>query len=125
MVDDLNRDLARRRHVERDALGRIERRPCRFVDLGSQRAFQLFVGFIRAQEVGVTDEETFFVVVSVDEPSGNAIGVVANHFAGLRLKDVHTIHFHAKHPVFLIQERYVGLAENHKEVALACVFEVV
>ncbi len=45
-----------------------------FVDLGFQRCFQGAVGVVLAEEVGVADEEAFFVVVGVDEPAGDAFG---------------------------------------------------
>jgi len=39
----------------------------------------------------MTDEEAFFVVVGVDEPASNTLWTVATHFAGLRVKYVHTV----------------------------------
>ena len=48
------------------------------IDLGFQRCFQRVVGIVRAEEVGVADEEAFFVVVGVDEPAGDAVGTVAD-----------------------------------------------
>jgi hypothetical protein len=45
---------------------------------------------------------------SVDEPAGDAIGAVANNFAGLRLEDIHTVHLHALLAVFLDNEVDVG-----------------
>jgi hypothetical protein len=43
------------------------------------------VRVVGAEEVGVADEEAFFVVVGVDEPAGDAVGAVADDFAGLRV----------------------------------------
>ncbi len=39
----------------------------------------------------MTDEEAFFVVVGVDEPTRYAIGSVATNFAGVRVEDVDAI----------------------------------
>ena len=59
----------------------LQRRPGFCVDLGLQRRLQRAVGIVRAEEVGVADEEALFVVVGVDEPAGDAVGAVAD---GLR-----------------------------------------
>src|SRR5690606_41604383 len=40
---------------------------------------QGLVRVARAEEVGVADEEGFLVVVSVQEPAGDAVGAVAAH----------------------------------------------
>ena len=61
----------------------MERRPGFCVDLGFERGLQRAVGIVRAEEVGVADEEAFFVVVGVDEPAGDAVGAVADDFAGV------------------------------------------
>ena len=73
MVDDLDRDLARLGFVERITLGRVERRPRGFVNLGAERALQLFVWLICASKVRVAHEETFAVVVRVNEPACNVV----------------------------------------------------
>ena len=36
----------------------------------------------------MTDEETLFVVVGVDEPAGDAVGAVADDFAGLGFENI-------------------------------------
>lgn len=69
-------------------------------------------------------EEAFFVVVGVDEPTGNAVGAVADHFASLGLEHVHTVDLDAHLAVELGQQSDVGLAKNHEQVALAGVLEV-
>jgi len=73
MVDDLDRNLARLGFVERITLGRVERRPRGFVNLGAQRAFEFFVWLVCAGEIRVTHEETFAVVVRVNEPACNVV----------------------------------------------------
>ena len=39
----------------------------------------------------MADEEAFFVVVGVNEPAGDAVGSVAAHFAGVRVKHVYAV----------------------------------
>ena len=36
----------------------------------------------------MTDEETLFVVVGVEEPAGDAAGTIAADFAGVRMENV-------------------------------------
>src|SRR4051812_6287456 len=61
----------------------VEGGPGFFVNLGLQRRLQRAVRIVGTEEVGVADEEAFFVVVRVDEPAGDAFGAVAADFAGL------------------------------------------
>ena len=74
------------------------------VDLGFERGLQRAVGIVGAEEVGVADEEAFFVVVGVDEPAGDAVGAVADDFAGLGFENVHAVHLDAQLAVFLRDE---------------------
>ncbi len=39
----------------------------------------------------MADEEAFFVVVRVDEPAGDAVGVAAFDLAGLRFEDIDSV----------------------------------
>jgi len=39
----------------------------------------------------VTHKEAFFVVVGVDAPAGDAVGVVAAHLAGVGVEHVHAV----------------------------------
>ena len=91
VVDDLHGDAAGFGFVQRAGYVAAEGGPGFFVDLGFERRLERLVGIIRAQEVGVADEEALFVVVGVDEPAGDAIGAVADHFAGLGFENVHTV----------------------------------
>jgi len=67
-----------------------------FVDFGFQRCLEGAVGVVLAEELGVPDEEAFFVVVGIHEPAGDAVGAVAADFAGARIEDVHAFDFDAK-----------------------------
>ena len=59
--------------------------------ISALRVVQCAVGIVRAEEVGLADEEAFFVVVGVDEPAGNTVGAVADDFACLGLEDIHAV----------------------------------
>ena len=95
MVDDLDSDAAGLGFVEGAGGVAIERRPGFGVDLGLERGLERAVGVVGAEEVGVADEEAFFVVVGVDEPAGDTVGAVADDFAGLGFEYIHAVHFHA------------------------------
>ena len=70
------------------------------------------------------DEEALFVVIGIDEPTGDAVGTVAEDLAGLGVEDVHTVHLHAQFAVLFRQDVYVRLAEDDEEVTFAGVLEV-
>jgi hypothetical protein len=82
VVDDLHRDLAGFRRVERDARRPVQLRPLGLVDLSPQCFLELLVWLIGAAEVGVTDEEALAVVLRVDEPARDVGGAAATDLAG-------------------------------------------
>ena len=88
MVDDLDRDLAFGRFLERDGGIGVQRAPRGFVDFGAQGTFEFVVGFVGAGEVGVADDEGFAVVVGVEEPAGDVVGGVGADFARGGVVDV-------------------------------------
>ena len=69
----------------------------------------------------MANEEGFFVVVGVDEPAGDAIGVVAADFAGVGVEDIHSVDLHLNSAFHRGQDVDIGLAEDHEQVALAAV----
>src|SRR5205823_10442595 len=84
VVDHLHRDLAAPRRVERLARRAVQLRPLALVDLRAKSLLQLVVGaFLRVlapvEEVGVPDEEALSVIVGVDEPAGDVVGVARPH----------------------------------------------
>ena len=103
----------------------IQRFPGFLVDFGFEGGFQGFVRVIRAEEVGVADEEAFFVVVGVDEPAGDAVGAVAADFSGVGVEDVYAVDFDLNFVVFGVENVDIRFAEDDEEVAFAGVFEVV
>ncbi len=90
MVDYFDCDAAIGGFVEGAGGVAVETFPGFFVDLCFQGALERLVRVVRTQEVGVANEETLFVVVGVDEPTGDAVGSVAADFAGIGMKDVYT-----------------------------------
>lgn len=95
------------------------------VDLGLEGGFQGFVGIVGAEEVGVAHEEALFVVVRVDKPAGDALGAVGAHLAGLRMEHVHAPDLDPKLPGADLLNVDIGLAEDHKQIALAGVLEII
>ena len=94
-------------------------------DLGLQRCLERLVGVVRAEEIGVADEEAFLVVVGVDEPAGDAVGAVAAHLPGIRVEDVDTVDSRTRMAIFaVLHDVDIGLAEDHEQIALAGVLEV-
>ena len=57
------------------------------VDLSLEGRLKALVGVVLAKEVGLAREETLTVVVAVDEPAGNVVGLVAADFAGGGVKN--------------------------------------
>ena len=88
--------------IERSRCVAVQGRPGFFVDLGLKCGLQRTVGVVGAEEVGVADKEAFFIVVGVDEPAGDAVGAVADDFAGLGFEDVHAFHLHAYFAVLFV-----------------------
>ena len=76
MIDHLHGDLPALWLLERVRDGAVQCGPGFFVDFGFQRGLEGFVRIAGPQEVGMTDEDAFVVVVGVDEPAGNAIGAI-------------------------------------------------
>jgi hypothetical protein len=79
MIDDLDRDAAGGGFVEGAGGVAMERFPGFCVDLGFEGGFERRVGIVGAQEICVADEEALFVVVGIDEPTGDATGAIAAH----------------------------------------------
>lgn len=78
----------------------------------------------------MADEETFFVVVGVDEPTRDAFGSVAADFAGLRVEDVDAVNLDLDLIQFVVvtfggRDVDVRFAEDHAQVFRASVFEFV
>lgn len=142
MVDHLYGDAAGGGFGEWAGGVAVEAGPGVVVNFGFQRGFQRLVRIVCAEEVGVADEEAFFVAVSVDEPAGDTVRAVATHFASVRAEYVHTVDLDhdvatvigrvgvvAVHRGFqvlavLVKDVDIGFAEDDEHVALAGVLQV-
>ncbi len=75
MVDYFQGDAAALGLVEGARGVAVEGGPGVGVDLCFQRGLQGAVGVVGAQEIGVANKEALFVVVGVDEPAVDAVGI--------------------------------------------------
>ena len=91
MVDHFDGDAAGFGFGERTRGVAVKGGPGFFVDLGFERGFKRTVWISGAQEIGVTDKEALFVVISVDKPTGDTIGAVAAHFTGVGVKHIDAV----------------------------------
>ena len=87
--------------------------------------FRAWYGIVGAEEVGVADEEALLVVVGVDEPTGDAIGVVATDFAGVGVEHIDAVDLDLDLILLRVEDINVRLAEDDEEVAFPGVLEVV
>jgi hypothetical protein len=61
------------------------------IDLSLERCLEALIGIVLAEEVGLAHEEALAVVVAVDEPAGDVVGLVAADFAGGWIEDVDAV----------------------------------
>ena len=94
MVDHLYRDASGFGFVEGAGSVAVEGCPGVCVDFGLEGRLEGFVGIVGAEEVGVTDEESFLVVIRIDEPAGDAVGTVGANFSGIWMEDVYSVDFY-------------------------------
>ncbi len=125
MINDLDGYPTGCRFVEWSRGITVQTGPGFFVDFGFEGGFQCFIGIVGAQEVGMTDKETLFVVVGIDEPAGNAFSTIATDFAGIGMKDVNAVNLNPNLVVSGIKDIYIRFTEDDKQVSLAGIFEIV
>ncbi|MHA3980570.1 hypothetical protein ACW9UR_23125 [Halovulum sp. GXIMD14794] len=118
MVDHLHRDPPGLRPRERARDGALQALPSVLVDLALQGVAQGLVGYLRAGEVGLADEETFARVVGVDEPAGDVLGLAAFDLALGGAEDVDALQLHPI-AVAVLDQLDVRLAEDDEQVAAA------
>src|ERR1043166_2196993 len=124
MVNHLYRDPAFCRAGERARSVTVERLPGFAINFRLQGRLQGAIGIIRSQEIGVADKEAFLVVIGVNEPARDPIGVIADHLAGLWLEDVHTANIDLDLALLSIQNLDIRLAEYCEEISLPGILEV-
>lgn len=91
VVDDFDGDAAGGWLGEGPGGVAVERFPGFQVDLGFEGGLESFVGVVGTEKVSVAHEEAFLVVVGVDKPAGDAVGVVATDFSGVGVEDIHAV----------------------------------
>ncbi len=99
------------------------------VDLSLERCLEALVGIVLAEEVCLAHEEALTVVVAIDEPAGDVVGLVAADFAGGGVEHINAIDLHLdliglSIGTSGIEDVDVGFAEDHKQIALAAVCEI-
>jgi hypothetical protein len=88
VVDHLHSDAARSGLCKRNERVPVERFPVFKVYLSLERCLEALVGIVLAKEVGLAHEEAIAVVIAIDEPAGNVVGLVTADFAGGGIKEI-------------------------------------
>ena len=88
MIDHLHSDAARSGLGKRNGRVAVERFPGFKVYLSLERGLEALVRVVLAKEVGLAHEEALAVVVAIDEPAGNVVGLVTADFAGGGIKEI-------------------------------------
>ena len=125
MVYDLHRDAPGLRFGEGPGGVAVKAGPGVFVDFSLKGGLERLVGIVRPQEVGVADEETFLVIVGVDEPAGDPLSTVAADLAGVRVEHVHAVDLDLDLIVGGVKDVDIRLAEDDEQIPLAGVLEIV
>ena len=129
MVDHLDRDAAALWLGKHYGGVTVEGGPGFRIDLGLQGGLQAFVGVVLTEEVGLPHEEAFAVVVGIDEPAGDVVGIITADLTSGGVEHVHTVDPHLD-LIRLglwtcgLQDVDIRLPEDHEQVAFAGVLEV-
>ena len=99
----------------------MEGLPGFMVDLSFERSPKGFVWIAGTEEVGMTDEEAFLVVVGIDEPAGNTVSAVAADFARVGVEYIDSVDLDLDLTVFRIEYVDVRFSEDDKEIAFAVI----
>ena len=91
MVYHLHSDAAGGGFVEGPGGVAVERGPSLLVDLGLEGCFECFVGIVCPQEICVTNEEAFLVIIGVYKPTGNAFGSITADFSSIRVENINAM----------------------------------
>ena len=88
VVDHLYGNPSRFRPIERPRGIAAQGFPSFLIDLGFEGSLEGFVGVVRTEEICLTNEKAFTVVVRIHEPACDAVGAVAADFAGVGMEHV-------------------------------------
>jgi hypothetical protein len=72
----------------------------------------------------VTYKEALHVLVSIDEPTCNAVGSVTDHFAGLWFEDIYSVDSYSNLSVRVGDQVDIWLSKDNEEISLAGVLEI-
>ena len=75
MIDDFDGDAAGFGLGERARDGAVQGFPRFLVNLRTQTGFERLIRIVLAEKIGVAHEETFLVVIRVNEPARDALGL--------------------------------------------------
>ncbi|MEA5421436.1 hypothetical protein VB712_19605 [Spirulina sp. CCNP1310] len=89
MVNDFDGDAARFGFVEGAGNVAVETGPSFLIDFGFEGGFKGFIGVVCAEKIGMADKEAFFIVVGIDEPTGDFVGITGSNFARLGMEDIY------------------------------------
>jgi len=125
VVNDLNSDATGGGFWEWTRDGAVERIPGFAIYFRFQGGFERLIRVVCAEEVGVADEEAFFVVIGINEPAGDTFRAGADDLPRLGFEHVNALNVDAD---LVFADRFnidVGLAKDDEEVAGAGVLQLV
>lgn len=88
------------------------------IDVGLECSLELLHGVAAAREVAVAHEERLVVVIGVDHPERDTVGLAAAHLSRRGVVDVHAVQLDLEAPA-AVPDLHVRLAEHREEVARA------
>ena len=88
VVDHLYRNPTGLRLREGPRSVAMKRFPGFLVDFGFEGGLEGFVGIVGAEEICVPDEKALVVVIGIDKPARNIVGIVAPDFTGVGMEYV-------------------------------------
>jgi hypothetical protein len=71
----------------------------------------------------VADEEALFVVVGIDEPAGDFVGIARADFTRLGMEDIDAVNFYLDSAIVCGSDVNVWLTKDDEQVARLGVFE--
>src|SRR6266481_4395633 len=82
----------------------IQRGPGVLIDFGLQCRLERLIGIVGTEEISLSNKEALLIVVGIDEPACNTLGVIRSNFAGCWIKHIDAIHLHPNLPILLFQK---------------------
>ena len=125
MIDHFYGDAAGFWFVKRPGCVAFERSPGFLVDFGFESGLEGFVRIICTEKVGMTGEETLFVVIGIDEPAGNIASIIAADFASIGMKHINAIDLNLDLTIIRIENINIRFAKDNEEIAFAGILQVI